>query len=164
MTPGETIPIGIRDTRIHRRAILRAGFVRSGSPIFLPDARRVTFPRGIGKGLRDGMCGRTWRLRVVFVRTFRAFLEYILPAGGSGAINITRASNPPCPTVGEGGKDDGRTRRESNSFRSQPFLTRANPLSPRVLFRAARRSRGISISAYLGRVAPHILGCKARNG
>lgn len=48
-----------------------------------------------------------WRLQVVFVRMFRAFLEYILPAGGSSAINITRGLRALHPTRGEGGEDDG---------------------------------------------------------
>lgn len=66
-----------------------------------------------------------WRLQVVFVRMLRAFLEYILPAGGSSAINITRGSEPSVRLVAKGVKTTGRIGRESNSFPSQPFLTPA---------------------------------------
>lgn len=62
----------------------------------------------------------------------RAFLEYILPAGGSSAINITRSSNPPGRRVREGVETGrGRSGRESNSFRREsavpdppPFVSR----------------------------------------
>jgi len=88
---------------IYRRAILpsRIGEVWS---TLVRDARRgsITFLQVGGRKVVANM----WRLRVVFVRTFRAFLEYILPAGGSSAINITRDSNP-LPSRDEGGKDDG---------------------------------------------------------
>jgi len=40
------------------------------------------------------------------------------------------------PTGGEGGKDDGRSRRESNSFPSQPFLTPATASPLRVFYSA----------------------------
>lgn len=74
-----------------------------------------------------------WRLQVVFVRMFRAFLEYILPAGGSSAINITRGSEPSVRLVAKGLKTTGRIGRESNSFPSQSFLTR-HPLPPCPVF------------------------------
>jgi len=80
------------DTRcIHRRAILP---LRIAEALLSPS------------GGEEGGCGggaNMWRLQVIFVRTFRAFLEYILPAGGSSAINITRGSNR--PTSDERGED-----------------------------------------------------------
>jgi len=78
----------------HRGSLINFGLLvaRRGSITFSPS------------GGEEGGCGggaNMWRLQVVFVRTFRAFLEYILPAGGSSAINITRGSNR--PTSDEGG-------------------------------------------------------------
>lgn len=55
----------------------------------------------------------------------RAFLEYILPAGSSSAINITRRSNPPSNMMAKGWKTTGdvkESERESNSVSSQPVL------------------------------------------
>lgn len=113
-----------------------------------------------------------WRLQVVFVRTFRAFLEYILPAGGSSAINITRGSNPPPNRRRGGRRRRGRIGRESNSFPSQPFLTTLppSPSSPfpfsilsrcfslcPVFRRSSYSSSYIFISIHLGEVGLHIL-------
>lgn len=127
------------------RAILRASLVHSGRPIFVPE---TSLFHG-GRGGAEVRCGNVWRSRVVFVRTFRAFLEYILPAGGSGAINITRGLKPFVRPVTKGVKTPAPGR-ESNSFPSQPFLTRQLPLPVQL-------SR-VSISVYLGGVGPHISG------
>lgn len=124
---------------------------------------------GGGKGEGEGCGGgaNMWRLQVVFVRTFRAFLEYILPAGGSSAINITPGSNPPPDRRRGGRRRRGRIGRESNSFPSQPFLT---PCPPPPLFpvhrcfslcpvfrRSSYSSSYIFISIHLGEVGLHIL-------
>lgn len=116
-----------------------------------------------------------WRLQVVFVRTFRAFLEYILPAGGSSAINITRGSNPRPDRERGGRRRRGRIGRESNSFPSQPFLTPFPPPPPPPLSRRPPVFPGVSpcapffdgrltpapvyifISIHLGEVGLHIL-------
>lgn len=63
-----------------------------------------------------------------FVRSnVRAFLEYILPAGGSSAINITRGSNPRSD-----GRRRGRRRRERHGGeRVIVFpVSRSNPVPP----------------------------------
>lgn len=121
------------DTRcIHRRAILpsRIAEVWSTSVAILV-AEALLSQMGGGDGDGGEGCGdggaNMWRLQVVFVRTFRAFLEYILPAGGSSAINITRGSNSPPNRRRGGRRRRGRIGRESNSFPSQPFLTAPSP-------------------------------------
>lgn len=115
------LSIETRDAAYPSRASL-VHFDRPGSVTFQGWERR-----------RD--CANMWRLQVVFVRMFRAFLGYILPAGGSSAINITRDSEPSVRLVAKGLKTTGRIGRESNSFPSQSFLTpHPSPLSLRAPF------------------------------
>lgn len=168
------------DTRcIHRRAILpsRIAEVWSTSVAILV-AEALLSQMGGGDGDGGEGCGdggaNMWRLQVVFVRTFRAFLEYILPAGGSSAINITRGSNSPPNRRRGGRRRRGRIGRESNSFPSQPFLTAPSPplpppsftvLHPFPVFLPVPRFSTvvllqlvyIFISIHLGEVGPHIL-------
>ena len=145
---GHAVYLSSRDIAIaHRRSLIHFG----------RDARResITFLQMRGRKVVQ-ICGV---YESSSFRTFRAFLEYILPAGGSSAINITRDSNP-LPNQVEGGKDDGGGSGErvivfpvSRFSVLHPFMV----FLPVSCFSTVVLLHLIFISIHLGEVGLHIL-------